>query len=203
MIPQLLQHEKASEPILQLPYISLLMPFDPRHMSKAEIGVSINTILRKVEKELSHTFPRYMIKPAVARLKLIVNSLDYNRATKSISVSLSPFNEKTVYLNFPVRERIVVGKLLNIKELLYQREEEKEFFAIKLGRDTAIIYWQQGATIKPIVINSMQQLTSNAKEPSLRDFIKYVDNNLSSILKAWKLPVIVVGNKRKCRFLNR
>src|SRR5207249_8138785 len=94
-------HEKQAVlgSVSYLPSVSMMLPFEPKLTSKSQIEGMLKRALEKVRDELYSSFPRYMVKPALNRLKSILSKLEYGTLKKSIAIFLSPFEEKIYYLN--------------------------------------------------------------------------------------------------------
>ena len=111
MIPELRQQAKAKETAARLPYVSLIISFEPRKMPKEQIQQQFNAAIWEVERELGQYISKYVVKSAITKLKSIINNLDYNWSGKAVAIFLSPFAEKVIYLHFAVAKKVLVGQI--------------------------------------------------------------------------------------------
>ncbi|MEI6947629.1 hypothetical protein V9K67_10580 [Paraflavisolibacter sp. H34] len=205
MVPGVFQKEEQLlfESGLSLPSVSLVLPFDPASMTKAQIEYGLKTAMDKVMEELYCNFPKYIVRPALNRLKTIFSALEYSTLKKSIAIFLSPFEEKVYYLDIPVRERVVVNKTLDFRELVQQKKEERKYLVLAVNGHTAKIYLGNGSRLTRLVTNRAEHLVQEGSAParmgktaSLISFLKYVDYGLSIILKAYPYPLFVVAERK-------
>lgn len=195
MFPRPLQKDSAVEPLSQSLHISLALPFEPRNTSKSHIEQRLKQILVNVENELNNYGPKQIVKPFISKLYFIFQSLDYTVAARSVVILLSPFSEKLHYLNIPVQEKVLVGKPFNLHDVLSFKKEEKKFLLLAIDEEEATIYQAFNNLLTPLVHNKRRNALPTGKIATEK-FINYVYNNLRIILKAYDLPVVVIGHPK-------
>ena len=83
-----------------LPYIFLLIPFDPKMNTKTGFENIVNSAAAKNENELLRKYPEEKVRPVILKLHRIIKSLDQNTHKKSIAIIVSPLIEKVYYFNY-------------------------------------------------------------------------------------------------------
>jgi len=83
-----------------LPYVFLLIPFDPKMNSKTGFENVVNAAATKNENELMRKYPEEKVRPVILKLHRIIKSLDQNTHKKSIAIIVSPLIEKVYYFDY-------------------------------------------------------------------------------------------------------
>jgi hypothetical protein len=193
------------------PFVSLLLPFDPKMTSKSSIESRLKIILDEVRHEL---FAHYDFDAAIEvsqKLKTILNSLEYSTHKRSIVVLVSSEEQKVYYLDIPVMEKIIVDNSFRIRQLIQHKKDDKEYLLLTLSQKQSIIYRGKGDTLTQIVLNvaSKKEIeernliekvtialeTCLRREALLKKFIKSIDNGLYFILNAFPLSVFILSTK--------
>ncbi len=162
--------EKAvMEAIKYLPAISIIQPFEPKMSLKTELEYRLKRVLEKVEKELMANYPVHTAVPVLVKLQNLIHQLNYNTHKKSIAIFVSPLIEKVYYLDIRVEERIVIDESF---DSVYAYKND---IAERVGNFSDL---------------------DKRKEILLDKFLHHMDEGLSIILKAYNLPVFVMGTER-------
>jgi hypothetical protein len=206
MFTNVFKEEKATTGTISfLPSVSLFLPFEPMAISKSKLEHGLKMALEKVKHELNSKFPRYIVKPALTRLKAILSSLEYTSLKKSIAIYISPFVEKIYYLDIPLKEKVVVNETFAIRDLVLSKKEEKKYILLALDGGGANIYLGNGDNLNRVITNVSEQVnletdneTTNAHIQKLRrkSFLKQVDDGLAILLKAYTLPVFIITSPK-------
>lgn len=192
----LLPGKTVDEKRLAPPFVTVALQVDPLLISKGEIEQKIKLSIDKIRNDLNlmKGLPDYIAVPAINKLKSILNNLQHNVNKKSVVVFLSPFAEKTYYLNFLVQEKVAVGEPLNMRELIATKSEEIKFLVLSLNTTNSSIYLGEGKKLTLVVYNSIDQIKKRLDATKER-FFEHVDNVLTHTLKAYSLPLIVVATQ--------
>jgi hypothetical protein len=211
MTLQLSPDEKVVfDAVKYLPAISIMMPFEPKLSSKNELEYRMKMAMSKVESELSDTYPAEKTRPLINRLHQLAGNLNYNTHKKSIAIFLSPMVEKVFYLDIRVEEKMVIDETFEIRDLVYNKKQTIQYLLLLLSADLSTMYLGDSSGLLLIKSNHASQLTEkdmpekvanftdaeSKKEISLNRFLHQMDQGLSIILKAYPLPVFVLGAEK-------
>src|SRR6266542_1180511 len=205
--------EKAvMEAIKYLPAISIIQPFEPKMSLKTELEYRLKRVLEKVEKELMSNYPVHTAVPVLVKLQNLIHQLNYNTHKKSIAIFVSPLIEKVYYLDIRVEERIVIDESFEIRNFFYSKKQNIQYLVLLLSAEHSKMYL--GNCSKLVLIksnapdsvyaykNDIAERVGNfsdldkRKEILLDKFLHHMDEGLSIILKAYNLPVFVMGTER-------
>jgi len=205
--------EKAvMEAIKYLPAISIIQPFEPKMSLKTELEYRLKRVLEKVEKELMANYPVHTAVPVLVKLQNLIHQLNYNTHKKSIAIFVSPLIEKVYYLDIRVEERIVIDESFEIRDLVYSKKQNIQYLVLLLSAEHSKMYL--GNCSKLVLIksnapdsvyaykNDIAERVGNFSDPDKRKeilldkFLHHMDEGLSIILKAYNLPVFVMGTER-------
>jgi Bacterial archaeo-eukaryotic release factor family 3 len=195
-----------------MPSVSVIIPFEPKMSLKSEIEYKLKTAIDRVKEQLETGYPAEKSQPVLNRLKEIVKKLDYSTYKKSIAIFVSALMEKLYYLDFTVEEKIIVDESFEIRDLIYSKKELHKYLVLVLSSQANIIYL--GNTIRFVRIishlpehvsaykNDIAERVANFSDPSQRNeimlekFLRYTDEGLAILLKAYPLPVFVMATER-------
>ncbi len=207
------------ESVKYTPAVSIIMPFEPKMSSKSEMEGNLRKAITKVERELLANYPSEKALPVLHRLQELIHHLNYNTHKKSIAMFVSPVVEKVFYLDIPMEEKIVVDESFEIRDLVYCKKLSVQYLVLLLSAHSSRMYL--GNCTKFILIKSNvptdvhayerdlpQRVThysdpAEEKELMLDKFIHHMDEGLSIVLKAYPLPVFVLGAERVLGHFNK
>lgn len=194
------------------PAVSIIMPFEPKMSLKQELAYSLKTAADQVERKLSGQYPDEVVRLVMGKLKLLVKELNYNTFKKSIAIYVSPVFQKVLYLDLPVEQKIIIDESFEIRDLVYSKKEVHKYLVLLLSGKESKIFLGNTHTFVRILsntpdsvyayVNEVPERVSHYADPSARrevvmeKFLRHVDSGLDLILKAYALPLFVVGTER-------
>ena len=205
--------EKAvMEEIKYLPTISILQPFAPMMSLKSELEYKLNRALEKVESDLMDHYPADKVLPVILKLNILIHNLNYNTQKKSIAIFVSPVTEKVYYLDILVEEKIVSDESFKIRDLIYSKKQDIEYLVLLLSAEWSKMYLGSCEKFNLIKSNVPENIfaykddiaekvsnfsdADKRKEILLDKFLHEMDEGLSLVLKAYNLPVFVMGTEK-------
>lgn len=205
------------EPVSNLASVFILMPFDPKTSSKEDLEKRVKGILKKTELQLIQKFPRYTATRILSAIEALTETLFYSGSSKSIAIIVSSEYDKLYYLDFSTEEKIIVGKDIEVRNILQYKKPDRKYFLLVLSNKQAKIYFGNGDHLVRMVHNLPSHIAKykndiaekvgnfsdpqHRKEVMIKKFIKHVDEGLSIIINAYHLPVILMcTNKTKGYF---
>ena len=213
MISVLSQEEQQVLNVVKhLPCVSLIMPFEPKMGLKADLDHKLKLAFQKVRKHLNANYPDEQAEPVLTKLQMLIHTLDYSTYKKSIGIFVSPLVEKVYYLDIPVEEKIIIDESFEIRDLVYSKKEIHKYLVLVLSAQRSRIFL--GNTVQFVRLasnmphhvaaykNDIPERVGNFSDPSHRrevmldKFLRHIDNNLEIILKAYSLPLFVMGTDR-------
>ncbi len=194
------------------PAVSVIIPFEPKMVPKDEINLSLKRVKNSVERELANNYPEDLVQLVTGKLKNCLANLNYNGHQKSIAIYVSPVFEKVLYLDIPVEEKIIIDESFEIRDLVYCKKELHKYLVLVLSGKEFNIFIGNTETFVKVVsdapqsvyayINEVPEKVANFSDNSSRrevimdKFLHHIDNTLDIILKAYKLPLFVLGTDR-------
>jgi hypothetical protein len=93
-------YEESSIPE-DLPFISIIIPFEPKMNIKSGFDTIINDAAAKTEKELLKSYPESKATPVIEKMRHALLNLDIQKHKRqSIGIFVSPLLEKVYYFNY-------------------------------------------------------------------------------------------------------
>lgn len=193
---------------IHFPAVSMILPFNPKMSSKNVISSSLSLALNKIEKDLHERFPDQLSTLVLQKLKTVLSKLDFSTHCSSIAMFVSPFFEKMLYLDFPVEKKIAVDDNFDIRDLVYCKKEAHEYLVLHLKEEECRLYLGSPGSFVRILSNTPgfahigPQVTPGGNtsyqpkntDQKIEQYLRYNDKVLDVILKAYPLPLFVLGN---------
>ncbi|MDB5275854.1 MAG: hypothetical protein JWR61_809 [Ferruginibacter sp.] len=188
------------------PLISIQMSFDPKMVLKSKLVEKLNTIECRVEQQLLDKYNGDTAMLMIDKLRTLIAGLNYNTHKKSIAIYLSPVFEKVLYLEIDVQEKVTIDGAFDIRELVHQKKKEPSFLVMLLTNKESRIYRGNNGSLIRIVTTTPKPLPSynknataadleDVKQSMLDHFLQHAHNALGIILKAYPLPLFILGNE--------
>ena len=201
------------------PAVSILMPFEPQLNFKNGLTHSLKISADKVEKELLENYPSELALLVVQKLRNLISNLVVDVHKKSIAIYVSPVFEKVLYLEIPVEEKIIIDESFEIRDLVYSKKQLHKYLLLLLSGKESRMYIGYSDSFVRIVPDIPETVAayendpperianfsdmSEHKEIVLDKFLHHMDNAMGSVLKAYHLPVFVLGTERILGHFNK
>ncbi len=211
-ITTIVEETPLTETREHFPTVTVVLPFEPKMTSKAELECRQKAALTKVEKELMANYPSDQALPVTKKLQQLCKSLNYATHKQSVALFVSPDTEKIVYLNIPVEEKVVVDAPFHMRDLVNCKQETIEYLVFLLSARQSKTYLGNASGLRLIksngpdnvyaYLNEVPERAANFSDPSTRretmldKFLLHMDEGLSAMLKAYPRPVFVLGDSR-------
>lgn len=213
MIPEIFHDEKVViEAVQYLPSISIILPFEPKIFGRKELEYRLQRVYERVEKELNAAYPEETVNPLTARLSELIKKLDYSTYKQSVAILVSPLVEKVYYLDIPVEEKVIIDESFEIRDLVHCKKDIHKYLILVLSSVNSRVFLGNTTQFLRIAFNTPAHIAaykndipervanfsdpSERKEIMLDKFLHHVDNELGVILKAYALPLFVMGTER-------
>jgi|GEM_PF-3352354 len=172
-------------PSYKFPSVALLMPFNPKMVSKSTINATLSRVTKEAITQLKFRYPGDMSELVAAKLEAIISNLNFNTHRKSLAVFVSPVFEKTYYLKLRLKEKIIVNQSLRIGDIIDHQIPSPKFHILVLTETRVrLLSPDQGDFIK----NEYTRLRDNWLKQ-----IVFLDNTISQLPF---IPVILMGNEK-------
>lgn len=195
--------------VLDLPGISIMLPFEPKMTVKRELEYKLQRIAGQVESYLSGNYVDETVTTMMNRLNHLIKSLNYSTYKKSIAIYLSPLMEKVYYLDIPVEEKLVLDEPFRIRDLVDNKKELHRYLVLVLSHARSRLYKGDDNRFVRLASNSPAQVAGCRREAPARladplyyrevmldKFLRYADHSLGLILKAYQLPLFVMATEK-------
>ena len=83
-----------------VPFISLIMPFEPKMGLKTELAIKLNNAADNIEKELLGKYPAEEAMPVIKKLRHVIKDMNYSIHKQSIAIFVSPLIENLYFFNY-------------------------------------------------------------------------------------------------------
>ncbi len=194
------------------PSVSIFLPFEPKMFSRKDLELKWQSVIEKVESELSGKYDETSAKAVVNRLRQAVKELDYGTFKQSLALFVSAEIQKAYYLDIPLEEKIIVDGRFEIRDLVFSKKDIHKYLILVLSGHRSRIFLGNTVQFMRIAFNTSENIEalqndipervanftdiSGRKEVMLDKFLHHIDSGLGHILKAYSLPLFVMGTDR-------
>ncbi len=194
------------------PAVSIIMPFEPKMSLKNELLHSLKIAADEVDRSLRESYSEEMTALILFKLRAIIGNLNFNTHKHSIAIYVSPVFEKVLYLDIAVEQKIIIDESFEIRDLVYSKKQLHKYLVLLVSEKESRIYLGNSTSLVRIVSNTPESVNAYAtdlpekvanfsdlsarKELMMEKFLRHIDNSLDIILKAYQLPLFVLGPQR-------
>lgn len=195
------------------PAVTLVLPFQPRIALRTEIDHSLKVAIDKVERELHKNYPEDLASVVLNRLRKMARELRYDTDKKTIVLFASPLFEKTVHLDIPLEEKIIIDESFEIRDLLYDRKAADKYLVLVLGGKDCSMFLGTNSELTRVKLNIPESVyayineipekvanfsdTAERREVVMEKYYQHIDHALEEMLNSYKVPVFVLGTDRQ------
>lgn len=194
------------------PAVSIILPYDVKMNLQTEMEYALKSAISHAEKELLEKYPAELSVPVINKLKMMSHDLLFDTGKKGIALYASPVFHKMLYLQTYVTPKVIVDESFEIRDLVYNEQQQQEFLLLTLSSSTASLYRGNTQHLYKIPAalpasaddfrNDIAEKVTNfsdmayRKEVLLEKYLLHIDHALDTILLENPLPVIVIGTER-------
>lgn len=175
---------------VHMPSVCLVLPFEPQLHDKNMITSRLKVMLAKAEERLLQFYSTNKALPVLTRIQQLIAGINFSNYKRSIALLASPYSSQLFYLDFPVTETVRTGENLDIREVVKAKSKEIQYLVLLLNNHSAKMYKGTSTSLSCIKIN---QEPSDPVSGHDVNFLYKMDQGLDLILKAYRLPVFVLG----------
>lgn len=178
----LMEHTKEMLPV------AIIMPFNPKMTPSRECESRLRLLAARIERELMSRYPAEIAIPVIRKVQEAIKSLNSMTHKSSVAIFVTEEEFRTLYMDIPVEETLIVDTPFAIKDIPDCRADEREYLVLLFGNRNARIYLSAGGGYRLI--------QSNRLEASPDSCFHHIDAGLDVVLAAWPRPVFVIGEPR-------
>lgn len=199
------------ENVYNRPAVSIILPFEPKMMAKATLGVLLKKATEAVKAQLNE-YPEELTELIMGKVNRLVTNLNYNTHKKSVAIFISPVMEKVLYMDMPVNEKVMVGDDFDIREVVYTKKDPQQYLVLVLSGKASRLYLGNCLSLCKIIssvpesvsqfVNDIPEKVGNFSDTSARreivmdKFLHHIDQELGIMLHAYRLPLFVLGSEK-------
>lgn len=207
-----LKVQSLPAPALKSPSVALLLPYDPKMMTRQEIDGLLRNALSTAEKKLMAAHPAETALPILRKLQQLIRGLNGSTHKVSVAIFVSEDTTKVLYLDMPIEEQVLVDEPFLLRDIADHKAGSRDFLVLLLSSTESRMYLHDPNGLRLIKSNSPQNVyaylnevperTGNFSDPSsrrevmLNKFLHHMDQGLAAVLKLYPLPVFVVAAER-------
>lgn len=195
-----IQGKLSAKSSVALPSVTLVLPFEPKMTRKDELEYMLKIFKQKAEQQLLSEYTADLAMPVIEKLYAVTGKINFNSYRKSIVIHVSPAEEKVMYLDIDVRDKILIDEPFDIRKVVALKKDKRKFVVLQITPFHSNFYLLDGR-ITRLRSNSLSHTRHIKKyreliqtNPQLEIFYRYTDEALHEIIEQNPFPVFVIGN---------
>lgn len=180
------------------PTVSIILSFDEKINLKRKLDYKLKIALEKAEMELMANYAANLVIPVIKRLRHL-SGLKYDAQKKGIAIFVSTTIEKIFYLDINVEDKIIINESFEIRDLVHSKKLSIRYLVLILHAASFKIYLCRSSAFTLVKTETTERVYDapvNNRKQAPDEFLHRADKEVSILLKAYSLPVFVMGPKR-------
>jgi len=172
--------------------LGLALPFQPSMQDETTLQNILKDGEEKVYSLLCKALNRIETGDVFQRLQKVFSKLNNNSHCKSLVILVTPGDEKTFYLSFPLKAVAYLNKNLSLLEIIANTEIQPDFYTLILEHSHARIYEYHHSQLNQIyATRPASGLNEKADSEKL---LKQVVQTLELVNQHIEKPVFITGS---------
>ncbi len=172
--------------------LGLALPFQPSMQDETTMQNILKDGEEKAYSLLCKALDRIEGGDVFHRLQKVFSELNNTSHCKSLAILVTPGNEKTFYLSFPLKAVAYLNKNLSLLEIIANTDVQPDFYTLILEHSHARIYEYHHSQLHQIYATRPTP-GSNEKADSKR-LLKQVVQTIELVNQPIEKPVFITGN---------
>ena len=182
------------------PAVSIILSFDQRINLKRKLDYKLKIAVEKAERELMANYPANLVVPVLKRLRHLTG-LKYDAERKGIAIFVSTAVEKVFYLDINVEDKIIIDESFEIRDLAHSQNLSIRYLVLILHDASFKIYLCRSSVFTLVKTETTERASDaevpvNNRKQASDQFLYRADKEVSILLKAYSLPVFVMGPEK-------
>ncbi len=198
--------------LLNRPAVSIILPIESKVSPSTTLLHKLKTVVDKVEHEFAAKYSKEVGYAVMERLRSIIARTKVDAHKKGIAIFVSQGFEKVLFLDLPVKERVIVNGTFEIRDLVQNcnlgnrylilllsgwqfklyRGSTHEFLKIVSAIPQSIHTYKRDSGDEPVG----PTVAATRKEILMDKFLHQVDKEIGRLIALDHLPVFVLGTIR-------
>jgi len=135
------------------PMVSVIVSIKPEIGLKAELAHKLKIAVDKIKRELQNKYPEAQWMPVFNKLANIVDDFNYETATVTTAIFVSPLLSKVFHLQVPVEDKIVINESFEVRDLVYANTNSIKYLVLLLTGKIVKAYEGRPGYLQPIKLD--------------------------------------------------
>lgn len=195
-----------------LPSISVIFPFNIKVGMGVELKHKLKTKRDEIEKELLKSYPADAVASLMSKYTSLTENLKPQNMHQGLAIFLSPWFQKTYFLDFEPQEKNIIDSSFEIRDLIYNKNAVSKAILLLLSANEIRFYLVSPAhvtklnvdisnRIEAFMANTLHDVEIHHEKSERRDkamqlFLQNADEGIALALKDHACPVIVAGSEK-------
>jgi hypothetical protein len=130
----------TNEDLTAYPSVSILIPTDKRYPQFKDEREKMKSLLKQTELTLLKDFPSKNTKPLIKDMYKLAETIDYKNLSDGLGLYISPYREKIFHFPFPVKEKVIIDKTFEFRDLLFAAKNNFNYTVITISENKVRVF---------------------------------------------------------------
>ncbi|HLG35250.1 MAG TPA: hypothetical protein VI757_10245, partial [Bacteroidia bacterium] len=205
-----------------LPSVSIILPVNNKFPHYKAGEERLNFLLKETEKKLVHDFPEKKVQPLISDMYKLAGNIDFRKLSHGLALYVSPDRRKIIHLPFEVKEKVIIDKTFEVRDLLFAAKNNLSYAVITISEKKVRVFSGFNHRLSEIKVEEMPfniddvggdgrsriaSFTSFSSERNVSDQKSFLENKMEKYLREIdhviskepnlkKIPLVICGTDR-------
>ena len=136
------------------PAVSVILPLRPKYGLEAETHKELKYAIDKTARLLQHEYAAELVETVLRKINTLISGSVFPLGKKGLVLYASPLFAKMYFLDTEVPERIIIDDSFEIRDLIFNRKEEKHYLLFVLSSEKCKLYMHNGQQLMPVKLEA-------------------------------------------------
>lgn len=137
------------------PSVSIIIPVHKKYPHFKQDEEKMKSLLKETETILLKDFPSKKAKTLIADMRKLAREIDYKHLSDGLGLYISPYREKIFHFSFPVKEKVIIDKTFEVRDLLLEAKNNISYAVLTISEKKVRVLYGTNHTLTEGKIDEM------------------------------------------------
>lgn len=122
------------------PTVSIILPVNKENPHFGITEERMNSLLKQTEEKLLDGYISPKAKPLIKDMYNLAKEIDYRNLSEGLGLYVSPYRESILHFPFPVKEKIVIDKTFEMRDMLFAAKNSVHYAVLIISEKVVRVF---------------------------------------------------------------
>lgn len=122
------------------PSVSIIVPVDKKRPQLKVDEEKMKALLKLAEEKLSKSVNAELTDAVITKMHRLAHEIDYHHLSDGLGLFISPKREKVVHFSFPVKEKVIVDKTFEVRDLMQAAKSSFSYVVLAISDNKVRVF---------------------------------------------------------------